>query len=149
MTYILYTYILDMVAIVNNNFELAEDLCDLHTSTCILAMIAILNYNYVLAEDVRDLHTADLHTGQCSDRELQFGIAGRHCSRAPDCSPCVAGLLILASHSRRQEGRRSISPVSVADGRFPEDRNYRFIEYMFVVDNLTTGERGTLHRALR
>ena len=32
--------------------------------------------------------------------------------------------------------------------RIPEDRNCRFSEYMFVVDNLTTRRAGTLHKAL-
>ena len=33
--------------------------------------------------------------------------------------------------------------------RFPEDRNCRFIEYMFVVDTVPTRRAGTLLRALR
>ena len=66
VTYV--TYILDTVAIVNYNFVLAENLCDLHTKNGSDAWTTI----FLLTEDVCDLHT--VHGSNC---ELLFYIGRR------------------------------------------------------------------------
>ena len=41
-------------------------------------MVAIVNYNFILPEDLCDLHSGHLHNGHGSDRELQFSNGGKH-----------------------------------------------------------------------
>ena len=60
--------------------------------TYIFDMVAIVNYNFVLPEDIS--HHTSLYMSQ--------GYLYKRC--------------LCTSHSRRQEGRRSISPIPLADG---------------------------------